>query len=86
MKQGRDKSLNFIPDLINLHSEKITQEYIEICHKNEILALSWDFIGYIKPFEVIKGLIKWGIDGILFDNYKNIEYTKQWLEKISQIS
>ena len=86
IKQGKDRSLNFIPDLINLHSEKITQEFIEICHKNEILALSWDFIGYIKPIEVIKGLIKMGIDGILFDNYKNIKHIKQWLEKISQIS
>ncbi len=86
MKHGKDRSLNFIPDLINLHSEKITQEFIEICHKNEILALSWDFIGHIKPIEVIKGLIRLGIDGILFDNYKNIKHTKQWLEKISQIS
>jgi len=86
MKHGKDRSLNFIPDLINLHSEKITQEFIEICHENEILALSWDFIGHIKPIEVIKGLIRLGIDGILFDNYKNIKHTKQWLEKISQIS
>ncbi len=86
MKRGKDKSLSFIPDLINLHSEKITQEFIEICHKNEILALSWDFIGYKKPIEVIKGLIKLGIDGILFDNYKNIKHTKHWLENFSQIS
>ena len=83
MKQGKDRSLNFMPDLINLHSKKITKEFIEICHKNDILALSWDFIGYIKPIEVIKGLIKLGIDGILFDNYKNIKHTKQWLGKIS---
>ena len=86
MIQGKDRSLNFIPDLINLHSKKITQEFIEICHNNGIFALSWGFIGYIKPIEVIKGLIKMGIDGILFDNYKNIKHTKQWLEKISQIS
>jgi len=86
IKQGKDRSLNFIPDLINLHSEKITQEFIEICYKNEILALSWDFIGDIKPIEVIKGLIKMGIDGILFDNYKNIKHIKQWSEKINQIS
>ena len=83
MKQGKDRSLNFMPDLINLHSKKITKEFIEICHKNDILALSWDFIGYIKPIEVIKGLIKLGIDGILFDNYKNIKHTKQWLGKFS---
>jgi len=83
MKQGKNRSLNFMPDLINLHSKKITKEFIEICHKNDILALSWDFIGYIKPIEVIKGLIKLGIDGILFDNYKNIKHTKQWLGKFS---
>jgi len=83
MKHGKDRSLNFMPDLINLHSKKITKEFIEICHKNDILALSWDFIGYIKPIEVIKGLIKLGIDGILFDNYKNIKHTKQWLGKFS---
>ena len=51
--------------------------------KNEILALSWDFIEYENPFEVIKGLIKMGIDGILFDNHKNITFTKHWLTKIN---
>ncbi|MBY8988000.1 MAG: glycerophosphodiester phosphodiesterase [Candidatus Lokiarchaeota archaeon] len=86
MIQGEDKSLHFKPDLISLHSKMITQEFIEICHKNEILVLSWDFIGYKDPFKVIKGLIEMGIDGILFDNYKNITYAKHWLAKINQIS
>ena len=86
MKQCKDRSLHFTPDLISLHSKMITQKFIEICHKNEILVLSWDFIGYENPFEVIKGLIEMGIDGILFDNYKNITLIKHWLTSINQIS
>jgi len=61
----------------------ITQEFIEICHKNDILALSWDFVKYENPFNIIKRLIEMGIDGILFDNYKNIKLTKHWLTKIN---
>ncbi len=86
MKQGNDRNLHFIPDLISLHSKMITQDFIEICHKNDILALSWDFIEYENPFEVIKGLIEMGIDGILFDNHRNIKLTKHWLTKINQLS
>jgi len=86
MNQGKNRNLHFIPDLISLHSKMISQDFIEICHKNEILALSWDFIGYENPFEVIKCLIEMGIDGILFDNHKNITLTKHWLTKINQFS
>ena len=83
IKVGKERNLKFLPDLVSLKSNEITQEFIEICHKNEILVLCWDFIGHEKSFEFIKGLIKMGIDGILFDNYKNMKQTKQWLEKIS---
>jgi len=86
MKQGKDRNLSFMPDFISLHSKMITREFIEICHTNEILVLGWDFILYKNPFEVIKGLIEMGIDGILFDNYKNIELIKLWLEKINHFS
>ncbi len=86
MKQGKERRLHFIPDFISLHSKKITQEFIEVCHTNNILVLSWNFIGYNNPIDVIKGLVEIGIDGILFDNYKNIEITKQWLEKINRVS
>ena len=83
LKHGRDSSLQFKPDLINLHSKMITKNFIDVCHKNQILALSWDFLEYKKPFEVIKSLINLGIDGILFDNYQNIELTKNWLKEIN---
>jgi len=83
IKRGKDRNLHFIPDLISLRSKMITQEFIEICHKNDILALSWDFVEYENPFNIIKRLIEMGIDGILFDNYKNIKLTKHWLTKIN---
>ena len=70
-------------DYLDSHSKIVTQEFIEVCHMNGILALSWDFIGYKKPFEIIKRLLEMGIDGILFDDYKNIELTKNWVESIN---
>ena len=76
----------FKPDLISLHSKRVTQEFIEVCHINGILALSWDFIGYEDPFEVIKGLYKMGIDGVLFDDFRNITRIKSWLEEINKFS
>jgi glycerophosphoryl diester phosphodiesterase len=83
MKKGKEKSLLFKPDLISLRSQMVTPEFIEVCHANGILALSWDFLGYEDPFETIKDLLKMGIDGILFDDYKNIAITKNWVENIS---
>ncbi len=83
MKKGKEKSLSFKPDLISLHSQMVTPEFIEVCHANGILALSWDFIGYEDPFQTIKDLLKMGIDGILFDDCKNIVLTKNWVENIS---
>ncbi|MFX0076364.1 MAG: glycerophosphodiester phosphodiesterase [Candidatus Hermodarchaeota archaeon] len=86
LKQARESSLHFKPDLINLHSKMISKDFIDICHKNQILTLCWDFLEYNKPFEVIKGLIDDGIDGVLFDNYRHIELTKKWIEKLNQVS
>ena len=86
LKLGKERTLNFIPDFINLQSKLITKDFIDICHNNEILALSWDFIRYKDPLKVIKGLIEMGIDGVLFDNYKNIKLTKSWLDKINSFS
>jgi len=83
MKQGRERTLHFKPEYINIHSKMIAKDFIDICHKNEILVLSWDFIGYENPIKVIKGLIEMEIDGILFDNYKNIKFTQNWLAKIN---
>lgn len=86
VKQGKERRLHFIPDFINLHSKMITQEFIEVCHLNDILVFSWNFTGYKNPIDVIISLVEIGIDGILFDNYKNIKSTKQWLEKINLVS
>jgi hypothetical protein len=64
----------------------ITQDFIEVCHLNDILVFSWNFTGYKNPIDAIISLVEIGIDGILFDNYKNIKFTKQWLEKINLVS
>jgi glycerophosphoryl diester phosphodiesterase len=74
IKQGKSRSLDFKPNLISLDSKLITQEFIDACHKNEIFLLSWNFIGYKNPLNVIKGLVEKGIDGILFDNYENLRF------------
>jgi glycerophosphoryl diester phosphodiesterase len=86
LKRGGENLLSFKPDLISLHSNQISKDFIDICHNNQIIALSWAFLEYEEPFEVIKDLIKKGIDGILFDNYKNVKLTKIWLEKLNQTS
>jgi len=68
--------LNF--DLISLHSSLISQDFIELCHKNDIKSLSWDFLTYDNPLQKIKSLINLGIDGILFDNHNYIPQIKRW--------
>lgn len=82
LEGGIARNLNFIPELVSLRSDLITSQFIEICHINNILALAWDFIAYKNPIEKIKNLINIGIDGILFDNYKNIKTIDQWLETL----
>ncbi|MFX0029119.1 MAG: glycerophosphodiester phosphodiesterase [Candidatus Hermodarchaeota archaeon] len=64
-------------DLISLHSSLISNEFIELCHKNEIMSLSWDFLNYKNPLQKIKSLIALDVDGLLFDNYKNIQEIKK---------
>lgn len=73
-------NLSFI-DMISLKSEYITPKFIELCHKNDILALSWDFFNNKNPLNRIKTLIDIGIDGILFDNCINIPIIKEWVNK-----
>ncbi len=75
---GRQKNLKFKPDIISLKSDLISSEFIEICHENRILSLAWNFLHYKDPLQYIKSLIKMGIDGILFDDYKNIPKIKSW--------
>ncbi len=75
------KIKQFNLDMISLKSRFIVPEFLDKCHKNEILALSWDFLHYQNPVDEIKSLINLGIDGILFDDYKNIPIIKQWEKK-----
>ena len=62
------------------HSSMITHEFIKTCRKHKIKALAWDFLGYKEPLQKIKTLINMGIDGILFDDYKNISLINQWIK------
>ncbi|TFG07947.1 MAG: glycerophosphodiester phosphodiesterase family protein [Promethearchaeota archaeon] len=68
-------------DMISLRSDLITEDFLNICHKNNALALSWDFYKYDNSIYIIKELIRKGIGGILFDNYKNIPVIQDWLKR-----
>jgi len=81
LKLGNKVRANYNFDIISLRSNLVNSKFIDICQKNKISTLSWDFIAYSNPLEKIKELIKRGIDGILFDNYKNIPIIKNWLKK-----
>ncbi|MBY9005753.1 MAG: hypothetical protein KGD63_03260 [Candidatus Lokiarchaeota archaeon] len=70
--------LEFPIDMLSLRSNQITKKFINICHMNNILAFSWDFMEYENSLEKIKNLIKMGIDGLLFDDFKNISHIKSW--------
>jgi glycerophosphoryl diester phosphodiesterase len=76
MNLSNDEKINLKLDFISLNSRLITNEFIEKCHINEIKALSWDFLNY--KIDEIKGLVKLGLDGILFDNHNNIPQIKRW--------
>lgn len=80
-KKIEEKTLKFIPDMINLKSELITSEFIDLCHKNDILTLAWSFLDYPDAISRIQTLILKKIDGILFDNYKNIRIVINWFER-----
>ncbi|WP_457559583.1 glycerophosphodiester phosphodiesterase [Candidatus Harpocratesius sp.] len=59
--------------MISLKSQLIDSEkFINKCHSLQIQALSWNFIDYSNPIEVMKQLMKWKIDGILFDDPKTV--------------
>ena len=64
------------PDLISLRSNLVTKDFIEVCHKNNIKSLAWDFLSYRDARSHIKSLIAEGIDGILFDDHRNIAEIK----------
>jgi len=79
LKFGKIKKLIIKPDFISLRSNMITKKFIEVCHKNNIKSLAWDFLSYFDVTSHIKSLINLGIDGILFDDHRNIVEIKQWL-------
>ena len=71
-KGYRKKLINF-PDMINLRSDLISNQFIKVCHINDIMSLAWGFLGYKQPLQVIESLIDNQIDGILFDDYHNLK-------------
>ncbi len=79
---GENKKIRFKPDLISLKSTLISVKFIKICHKNGILSLAWDFLQFKDSLYYIKLLIKMGIDGILFDDHKNIPQIRSWIDSI----
>ncbi len=79
-----NKNLNDLPlkpDMINLKSDLISRKFIDSCHEQDIKAIAWDFLNYQDPIMKMKELIKMGIDGIYFDNFKNILKIKTWIKK-----
>jgi len=78
LEQAKSGNLPFNPDMISLRSKLVKKEFIRSCTNNNILPLAWDFIKYSNPLEKIKELIRLGIRGILFDDYKNIPIIKKW--------
>jgi len=73
IEKGSRKKLKNIPDMINLRSDLISNQFIKVCHINGIKSLAWDFMGYKHPLQVINRLIDSHIDGILFDDYHNLK-------------
>ncbi|MBD3193784.1 MAG: hypothetical protein GF317_01925 [Candidatus Lokiarchaeota archaeon] len=67
-------------DMINLRSTFINKEFIDHCHKRKIKALAWDFIELKDPIKIMKKLVNLGVNGILFDDKKNISIIKKWNE------
>ena len=76
LKMGLDIKKHYKFDMISLKSNLISQKFIEKCHVNGVMILSWDFLYYDNPISRMKYLITKGINGILFDDYKNIRKIK----------
>lgn len=67
-------------DMINLRSNLISREFIKKCQRYNILSLAWDFLNSDTPINDQKKLIRLGINGLLFDDYKNIKTIKEGKE------
>ncbi len=72
IEKGHRKKLKNFPDMISIRSDLISNQFIEVCHVNDIKSLAWGFIGYEQPLQVINSLINNQINGILFDDYHNL--------------
>ncbi|GAG64801.1 unnamed protein product [marine sediment metagenome] len=77
VEKGLRKNLKNIPDMINLRSDLISNQFIKACQINDIKSLAWSFLGYKKPLQIIKCLVDNQIDGILFDDYHNLEIIRK---------
>lgn len=77
LEKGCRKKLKSIPDMINLRSDLISNQFIKVCHINDIKSLAWGFTGYKQPLQVINSLIDNQIDGILFDDYHNLKIIRE---------
>jgi len=73
------KSMKF--DMISLRSTLVSQNFIKICHSNNIIALAWDFINLKNSILKIRELLKLDIDGILFDSLTNLKIIRNELIK-----
>jgi len=73
IEKGHRKKLKNFPDMISIRSDLISNQFIEVCHVNDIKSLAWGFIGYEQPLQVINSLINNQINGILFDDYHNLK-------------
>ena len=73
IEKGHRKKLKNLPDMINLRSDLISNQFIKVCRVNDIKSLAWGFLGYKQPLQVIKKLIDNQIDGILFDDCHNLK-------------
>ncbi len=73
IEKGSRKKLKNFPDMISIRSDLISNQFLEVCHVNDIKALAWGFIDYEQPLQVIYNLINNQIDGILFDDYHNLK-------------
>ena len=77
IEKGLRKNLKFIPDMINLRSDLISNQFIKACYINDIKSLAWGFLGYNNPLQIINYLIDNQIDGILFDDYHNLKIIRK---------
>ena len=80
MNLSRENNLNYNFDIVCLRSNLVSKEFVEVCQRNKIRSLAWNFLNYNDPINKIITLIRLGINGILFDNHQNIPLIKKWFK------